>query len=214
MKNSTRGLVAGGLGVALLAGGTTFALWTDSADVDGGVITAGNLQLELAENQWYDVSADRTDSPHEIDLGDFLIVPGDTIRGDYDIDAALAGDNIVAQLSIQQGTASGDLLGDAHGVTVTYRVVDADGDEVLPSTSISTASELELYASTDNENTGDPALPTLPGELGGDSELTVEITAVFDPSTPDQVRTNASAALADMTVDLKQVRSGAPGYEG
>ena len=45
MNNKTKGLVAGLAGAAVLAGGSTFALWSDSDSVDGGAITAGNLDV-------------------------------------------------------------------------------------------------------------------------------------------------------------------------
>ena len=46
MKKSTKALIAGGIGVALLVGGAgTVAFWTDEADGGDGVITAGTLDL-------------------------------------------------------------------------------------------------------------------------------------------------------------------------
>jgi alternate signal-mediated exported protein len=220
MKNSTRGLVAGGLGVALLTGGATFALWSDSESIDGGTITAGNLDIALTGSQWYDVSADRTDSPHTIDLSTFRIVPGDTIRGDYKVDAALAGDNMMAQLKIAHGRITSDLLSTDNGVTLTYRILDSEGTQVSGISPVNGSTSLSLRASEDNSNNklaegGIPGVGntlTLPAELGGDPDITVEITAKFDADTPAQVRTQATALLADFTVSLEQVRTKARGF--
>jgi len=52
-------VVAGAAGVALLVGGSTYALWSDSDQIEGGTITAGDLQLTAGTLDAYDVSADR-----------------------------------------------------------------------------------------------------------------------------------------------------------
>ena len=104
MNNKTKGAIAGIAGIALLAGGTTFALWNDGVNVDGGIITAGNLDVAtVGTTQWVDTSANRTDAGHTIDLNDFKIVPGDTIQGTFGIAAALQGDNLVANLGLSLG---------------------------------------------------------------------------------------------------------------
>src|SRR5699024_7667658 len=108
------GVVAGAAGAALLLSGATYALWTDNATVEGGTITAGNLDVAVLppadqQSTWHDVSADRTDSPHAIDLSTFRIVPGDTITGTFGIDVGLEGDNMLANLALAGGGLTGDL---------------------------------------------------------------------------------------------------------
>lgn len=148
MQKKTTGLIAGVAGAALLMGGTTFALWSDSADAPGGQITAGNLDVALVgDPAWQDVSADRTDNPHPIDLSTFRIVPGDTIEGSYAVDLALEGDNMVANLALVGGGVSGDLA--AGLIDVSYTVEDATGAVVA--TGDSTGVDLDL-ASADNSN--------------------------------------------------------------
>lgn len=208
MNNKTKGALAGVAGVAILAGGTTFALWSDSDEVDGGVITAGNLDVELTGHQWYDTSDDRTDDEHEIDLSEFRIIPGDTVRGEFDLDLALEGDNMVATLSLQRdGAPTGDLFGDGtHDVEVTYRLLDGDGLPVTDPTAFGDESTL-TFASEDNSHNVE-ALATIPATLaepGG--EYTVEVTATFDEDTPDQVLTQATGDLAGIGVQLEQSRS-------
>ena len=63
MNKLTKAGLAGGLGALLLLGGTTFALWTDSASVAGGTITSGNLEVAAGTVAWHDVSADVTGTP-------------------------------------------------------------------------------------------------------------------------------------------------------
>ncbi|TNC19757.1 alternate-type signal peptide domain-containing protein [Georgenia sp. 311] len=206
-SRTTTGLVAGAAGAALLVGGGTFALWSDSATVDGGTITSGTLDVELVGTpQWQDVSADRADSPHAIDLETFRIVPGDTIEGRYGIDAALEGDNMVAELGLAVGEASGELIAAENGVSVTYSLVDADGAPVGNVTDIAAGQTVEVrFVSADN-SAKDPALPVLPAELTGEAQYTVVVTATFDEGTPEQVRTKAAADLAGLAVSLDQVR--------
>lgn len=47
MKKKTTGIIAGAAGAALLMGGSTFALWSDSVDVPDSTITSGNLAVEI-----------------------------------------------------------------------------------------------------------------------------------------------------------------------
>jgi predicted ribosomally synthesized peptide with SipW-like signal peptide len=68
-ENSTRALgrrraiIAGAAGVALLIGGSTYALWSSSAQQAGGVIKSGDLKVAAVGSvQAFDVSQDRKDS--------------------------------------------------------------------------------------------------------------------------------------------------------
>ena len=59
MNKKTKGILAGVAGGALLLGaGGTFALWSDQATIPGGNITAGQLDVNAKELQWFDVSND------------------------------------------------------------------------------------------------------------------------------------------------------------
>lgn len=215
MNKKTTGFVAGVAGAALLMGGTTFALWSDSADVDGAQITAGNLDVEASEWAWQDVSGDRTDKPHDIDLNEFKIIPGDTVAGMLGVDLSLEGDNMAAriQLTDHDGapiTSADDLVsGDlaAGLVDVTFEVglggvtVPLDFDDVT---------EGILVYSHDNTNPGAFQLRDVT------ESVTVTVTATFDEDTEDQVLTEAQATLAASSFQLAQVRTGeaADGYIG
>ncbi|MCK6209886.1 alternate-type signal peptide domain-containing protein [Georgenia sp. EYE_87] len=207
MNNKTKGALAGVAGVAILAGGTTFALWSDSDEVDGGVITAGNLDVKLTDHAWYDVSDDRIDEGHPISLSSFRIIPGDTIRGEFGVDLALEGDNMVAKLSMQRdGETTGNLFGDGtHDVKVTYQLFGPDG-AVTAETPFGEETTV-VFASADNSENVE-ALPTIPATFDEDGgEFTIEVTATFDEDTPDQVLTQATGDLAGVGVKLEQSRS-------
>ena len=110
MNNKTKGAIAGIAGIALLAGGTTFALWNDSANLNGGTITAGNLDVAPLPRRQAPASGWTFRRPHgqqatTIDLDSFKIVPGDTIEGTFGIDAALQGENLVANLGLSRQPA-------------------------------------------------------------------------------------------------------------
>lgn len=217
MNNKTKGTIAGAAAIALLAGGTTFALWSDDAPVDGGIITSGNLEVATTGTTWVDLSTDRTDKGHSINLAAFKIVPGDTIQGTFGIDGALEGDNLVANLGLTlAGAAEGDLLADAKGVTVTYSLVNTDGSAVAGATDIALGTEATVaFASADNSKNVAP-LPTLPKELDGTADYNVVVTAVFDETTGEDTRVQATADLQDLGVTLKQTRAkgGPTGFGG
>lgn len=195
MKKSTTGIVAGALGLGLLAGGSTFALWSDTQDVNAGKITAGNLDVSISDQVWTDIS---TDAPSSVDravapagvaipdIEDFLTVPGDTLHMTQDIRVVLSGDNIAANLTFDVAeAASGGLIADAEGVTLHYSLYEgntlkAEGDEI---------------ADLDRDFTG-----------AEDVTYRIETVAAFDSQTSDQVRVNAIANLQTFTANLVQVR--------
>lgn len=209
MNKKTTGLIAGAAGAALLMGGATFALWSDSAEVAGDAITAGNLDVEAGDVTWMDVSADRTQGDHEIDLDTFRIVPGDTVRGTLPISAALEGDNMVAELSLDRLGVHGD-----HGLLAelaehaTYEVL-LDGETIVGSTALGAAQPLR-FASVDNSQNV-AAIDVLPATLGATPNLEVVLTVEFDEDVAEQDLVEAQAALKAFDVTLTQVRDGGVG---
>lgn len=201
MNKKTTGIIAGAAGAALLLAGSTFALWSDSGKAPGGVITSGNLDVEVVGTQWSDVSSDRSDSPHAIDLASFKAVPGDTIQGEYAVDAGLEGDNLVANLALKNGGALTGALQDGL-VDVTYTVLDADRKTVA--TGSSTGVDVTL-ASADNSAPG--TLAQLPAAVDGTADFSVVVSVTFDRSTSDRDLVQAQADLAGATIQLSQVRA-------
>lgn len=126
MNNKTKGVIAGIAGLALLGGGTTFALWSDSDTISGATITNGQLSVDaLGAMVWTDESNDVSGSP-EIDLDTFRMVPGDLLRGSQSLEVEVEGNNLVADLLVDTAAATVPT-----GVEVTYDVLQ--GSTVLAS---------------------------------------------------------------------------------
>jgi alternate signal-mediated exported protein len=197
MNNKTKGVIAGIAGITLLAGGSTFALWSDSDAAAGGTIVNGDLDVKaLGALAWKDVSGDRTDSPHTIDLTTWKMVPGDTIEGTQEIDVALLGDNLSAELSLSKGTA--DTL--PTGVKVAYDVTNAAGTVLTSGTDLTTV----IVNLQSAQNPDVPAYTTVGSALDNAADLKVVVRVTFDANA--RVSTLATSTLSGLSVDLEQVR--------
>ena len=151
-------LLAAGAAAVLLLGGSTYALWSATSSVDGGEITAGDLDLKADEAGYWDVSDDRADveaievttpdvvsgsgvaitldgvEGHEIDPGTWRIVPGDTVLITIPYTMVLEGDNLVAKLTLNAEDLIEDSGFDPYFLKlaedITYSLYDADGNVV------------------------------------------------------------------------------------
>ncbi len=113
--------VAGTLGIALLAaGGGTFANWYESAEINGGTITAGNLALNTPAGVVWAVNG--TTIPTE-DLAAFRMVPGDVVTYTATFTPTLVGDNLEATITADSTNV---IPAEAVGhVTVSTSLTDA-----------------------------------------------------------------------------------------
>lgn len=95
MKKSTKGaFAAAAAAVLLLGGGTTLAYWTATADLDGGTINAGELELEAA------TCTDWTYAGGTVGTGAVTTwVPGDVVTKSCDYTITAKGDNLSAKLT-------------------------------------------------------------------------------------------------------------------
>ncbi len=208
MKSKTKGLIAGVAGIALLAGGSTFALWSAEATVAGGTITNGDLNVTAATPlSWVDTSADRTDAGHPIiNINTWRMVPGDTAEGTVAVDVTLIGDNLAAELDLTS-TAPADL----NGLDLTYEVYK-EGDTTTPvaSGSYGAPVALRFAANTTSQEATSPTTIVVE-ESDGTTTLTVVITASFTDmgAAQDRDDVNAVTALGDLAVSLTQVREDA-----
>ncbi|MEY9257454.1 alternate signal-mediated exported protein [Brevibacterium epidermidis] len=164
MKKSTKALIAGGVGVALLVGGaSTVSFWTDEAEGGDGVISAGTLDLGTPAGGGWDIShagdgSGTATDPVAFNPSSDQIVPGDILTYTQSIPVTLEGENIKAEFD---GT-----------IDVTPST-DAPAD-----TALSDAIESEDLAATGL--TGATGDLTLDGEtLTGEGEGTVEVTTTI-----------------------------------
>lgn len=119
MNKAMKGAIAAGAaGILLLGGAGTFALWTDSVDVDAGAVTTGELTLALtgAAPSWKYPDGITTVSADGI-------VPGDVITSTQEVTITASGDHIAGELEV--GVLGGTL---PTGVTAAVTTVETDAD--------------------------------------------------------------------------------------
>lgn len=165
LKKSTKALIAGGIGVALLVGGaSTVAFWTDEESGGDGVITAGTLELGTPAGGGWEISHAGDGSGAATDPVAFTpasdqIVPGDILTYTQDIPVTLEGENIAAQFDgTIDVTAAGGEANDAA-------LADALETEDLAATGITGA-------------TGDLSFDN--GKLTGEGTGNVEVTTTVN----------------------------------
>ncbi len=179
-------LVAGAVG----AGGTV-ALWNADDGTPLGLVTAGNLDVELlGEPNWRETSPDVADAG-PIDDG-FLARPGDTVTMSQQLTTELRGDNMLGALTVDWDEAP-QL---AAGTTATYSVRDASGRTVLHDVPLGDTATIEGLDTDD---------------AGRTDVLTLEVAIEFTSAMDDRVGPDAAAQVTDLgtiVVDLDQVRTG------
>lgn len=214
MNNKTKGAIAAVAALALLAGGSTFALWNASITAEGGTITAGNLHVALlGEPTWEDRSYDSDPEDWQIEVSSFHMAPGDTIKGTYEIDAALQGESMLADLTLTVDGAPvshGEDLFD--GLEITYTVLDAKYSPIgeLTSLQLGTPGQLTLRPAENGDGDGDGTRrdpSTLPPDLNDELDFTVIVTAGLPRGTEDRKLTQSQMLLEDLSVQLKQSRA-------
>lgn len=185
-------LASGGLLTGLVLSGGSFALWSDSDDVDGGQIVAGNLDITLdGETIWNETSTDVDNPQQPLDPADFLVRPGDTFEISQDFSTDLQGDNMLAGLKVSWG----DPAELPDGVQASYVVVNPRGDDSGPA-DLGTAVELDA----------------VPSDNAGHSDgYTLVIDLEFTENVADRFSADADAVLANLgqiVLDLEQTRTG------
>jgi alternate signal-mediated exported protein len=115
MNKTTKGALAGGVGVLLLLGGAgTMAFWSDSKPIPGGAINAGHLRIitdgtNKGCGAWKLDSAE--DAPVTYTVGQPL-VPGDVLTRDCAFTVQAVGDHLRATVGISAvNFTGGDFAG-------------------------------------------------------------------------------------------------------
>lgn len=179
-RKVTRVATASCLGIALLVGGGTYALWSANAPVNSSAtVTTGDLNITSASAQtWSDIS--KPAAPVAIpSLANFLLVPGDTLQLKQDLNVVVVGNNIsgVLNVTLPNSSASLALLAQAK---FTITLLDKNNVQlatVTPTTN--TANSLALNVSN---------LPTT--TAAGDTyhvQINVALPAGADNDTKVQV---------------------------
>jgi alternate signal-mediated exported protein len=134
MNKYTKGAIATGAAIVLLLGGAgTFALWNDSADIAGGDIDSGTLELtNPGTGAWVDMSDLSTIS----NINNFRIVPGDVARYTQTFVIEASGTNLEATLDVDSADfiAAAVTAGfDPGDITVSVSVNAAPGSAEITS---------------------------------------------------------------------------------
>lgn len=118
MKKTAKGAIAAAAAAVLLVGGAgSLAYWTDSADVDGGTVNSGHLQL-LTDATNPGCSDWTLDGGDPFDPATSLLVPGDTVTETCTFTLDAEGDHMQGTVEASAANVTGDLA-DALDVTVS-----------------------------------------------------------------------------------------------
>lgn len=220
-KKRRKGMLWVAGGTALLLGGSTFALWSASADFGGGSVTAGDLNLvALEDTTFWDVSADRADATETVtgtdgsqlghvidDAETWRIVPGDKVAAAFSAEATLEGDNLVGQLTLD-GFGENSLVNER--MDWTYEVY-LGGELLAAEAELPTDGETALMYLAAPRAGQDAGLPDADGTTvlqmeETTQEISVVVYGTFDAETPDREEVTVTDSLADLTLSLNQVR--------
>lgn len=115
------GVVAAGL---LAAGGGTFAKWSDSEDIAGSTVRAGELSLGAPSATQWEVNGEPI-----ADISSFRAVPGDTVSFTTGSTITAKGDTLKGQLRVQLPAQAQQLFAQAEQSGYgSYDVELATGD--------------------------------------------------------------------------------------
>lgn len=138
MKKSTKGaLAAGAAGVLLLGGAGSLAFWTDTGQVGGGTITAGNMSItDPSCGQGWVIDGGEQEPNAPFDPATGRLVPGDVIQQTCTMTFNGEGDHLRATVDAEPGVSdglfeTGDLVLDVGALEVnnggTWAPVPASG---------------------------------------------------------------------------------------
>jgi len=189
-RKTTKVATASALGVALLLGGGTYALWTSNVTANTqATITSGDLKVTSAAAQkWSDVTD--TANPAVIsDLAAYRLAPGSTLQLKQDLNVVVVGDNISGILNVTvPNTTTGAALQQS---VFNIKVADKTGKE------------LTNFTGTPTDGTLKASLSNLPQTVPAGETYTVTITVAL-PTAADNATKNQTINLSDMQVTLDQ----------
>ena len=178
MNKTTKGaLAAGAAGILLLGGAGSYALWTDSETVQGGTITAGNLDISpVAAGVWTDVSPGGVKTPGNLNISTFRMVPGDVLQYKASYKVLADGENLRATIAADPQT------------------ITRSGELTAANTPVSLVTTYNGAALANNQIT----------EADDGRTVDVTVTVTFVETTPNQVGTEDSVNLTNFRINLQQ----------
>ncbi|MCZ4080471.1 alternate-type signal peptide domain-containing protein [Rhodococcus sp. H36-A4] len=188
MKKATKGAVAAGAAAVLLLGGLgSFALWSDSEEIDGGTIESGELSLtEATAPVWRQTTTDVNAASVIPVIADYRIVPGDVITYSATYNILAEGNNLLADLSVDIDDIAPGLGNEQLDEAVDVTIAATSGGTTLPT-------DGNAVRITSTNQTVD-----------------LTITFAFDEGTENQDAQNQQLNLEAFTLVLQQSRTPAP----
>jgi alternate signal-mediated exported protein len=178
MNKFAKGSLAAGAGLVLLLGGAgTLAYWNDSAQLTGGTISAGTLELEAAPGTWYHEGTEIAD------VSTWAMVPGDELTYEVDLSLTAVGSNMAGEIALNQDF----IISEAAGDQITVDLEVADGKSLPKGVVPATAEDTLSFTGQIGDKTTPATLP-------------VQITVSF-PFDENNVQNDSKGAV----VDLQQV---------
>lgn len=190
-RRTSKAIVASALGLTLLLGGSTYALWsaTDTANTSATVST-GDLKVTAASVQsWSDITEPA--SPVAIDLASYKLTPGDTIQLKQDLNVIVVGDNIsgILEVHVPNNTLSAPLMAQAQ---FSLSLLNKSGLEIG-----------SLTAATNTSGSLALTTPNLAPTAAAGELYTVKLSVTL-PKASDNATQIQVASLGDMSITLTQ----------
>jgi alternate signal-mediated exported protein len=196
-----KGLVAGAAGIALLLGGSTFAMWSVGQDVAAPAsITHGDMAIEdnatYTTTGYYDTRVAGSDnavknaSVTAIDPQSFLAVPGDVIEIDLPaVDVTVSGDNMKYDIEVK-----GQEAASLYGWTIEGYAYQLNG-----------ASWVQVGGTSGTVDLTGTTSAKVGLGLTDDATVRVVLIATLDSTLTGTTHANAVQAFKGLTVVAQQV---------
>jgi len=230
-RKAPRFVVAGAVVAAMfasgLAVGSTMATWSSSAQFDGGIVVAGDLDVKAVAASWWDVSPDRNDAwdtvpgtdgsqlGHVIsNIGTWRLAAGDKVAYAMQADVYAEGDNLVAELLVVRCPTTVPAT-----ISITYEVYLA-GELIVPETA---APPFATQCATQPPRNEYHAIATLAAPTAGqadglsDAELVTPViqmsgsperaTVVLYINTSGSTPTNTIVPVGPVVIATEQLRT-------
>ena len=185
MNKFAKGSLAAGAGLVLLLGGAgTLAYWNDSAELTGGTINAGTLDLTAVEGTWAQGATPISD------VSQWKLVPGDELTYTANLGLLAQGDNIQGTVTLDESFV--EITGGDDQIDVSFDVAEGG---TLPA-GVTYADETFTFT----QPTGESAV-----------EIPIEVTVSFPFDTAAQQNASQGAVVNLETISFVATQTPASG---